>query len=103
MVDHELDELRREYLAESVAKVLEMEASIDGGQLPQSVDRLTTLAHQLKGSGGSYGFGRISAEAAEVEKAAERMMHGENDALAAVREHVANLSEEITKEQKALG
>lgn len=103
MVDHELDELRREYLAESVAKVLEMEASIDGGQSPQSVDRLTTLAHQLKGSGGSYGFGRISAEAAEVEKAAERMMHGENDALAAVREHVANLSEEITKEQKALG
>lgn len=103
MVDHELDELRREYLAESAAKVREMEASIDGGPSPQSVDRVTTLAHQLKGSGGSYGFGRISAEAAEVEKAAERMMHGENDAVASVREHVANLSEEIAKQHKALG
>jgi len=103
MVDQELDELRREYLAESAAKVREMEASVDSAQSPQSMERVTTLAHQLKGSGGSYGFGRISAEAAEVEKAAERLMSGESEAMAGVREHVANLSDEIAKQQQTLG
>ena len=62
MVDQELDELRREFLAESAAKVREMEASVDGGRSPQAAERLTYLAHQLKGSGGSYGFERISAD-----------------------------------------
>src|SRR5690348_2729730 len=49
MVDQELDELRREFLAESAAKVREMEASVDGGKSPQAVERLAYLAHQLKG------------------------------------------------------
>src|SRR5437016_6699532 len=102
MVDQELDQLRREFLAESADKVREMEASVDGGRSPQSIERVTYLAHQLKGSGGSYGFERISAEAAEVEKAAERLLRGENDVLKAVREHVANLRDEIEKQAKAL-
>jgi len=103
MVDQELDELRREFLAESAAKVREMEASVDGGRSPQAAERLTYLAHQLKGSGGSYGFERISAEAAELEKVAERLMGGENDVLEAAREHVVNLRVEIEKQTKALG
>jgi|ERR1041385_8074537 HPt (histidine-containing phosphotransfer) domain-containing protein len=103
MVDPELDELRREFLAESAAKVREMEASVDGGQSTQGMERVTYLAHQLKGSGGSYGFERISSEAAELEKVAERLMGGENDALEAVRQHVANLRAEIEKQSKALG
>ena len=35
---------------------------------------MTYLAHQLKGSGGSYGFQRISTDAAELEKAVEVVM-----------------------------
>ena len=103
MVDQELDELRREFLAESAAKVREMEASVDGGRSQQGLERVTYLAHQLKGSGGSYGFERISEEAAELEKVAERLIRGESDVLEAVRERVANLRAEIEKQSKALG
>jgi len=103
MVDPELDELRREFLAESADKAREMEAGVDGGRSQQSLERVIHLAHQLKGSGGSYGFERISTEAAEVEKVAERLLRGENDALESVRTHVANLREEIEKQAKALG
>src|SRR5689334_9141016 len=103
MVDPELDELRREFLAESAAKVREMEASVNGGRSPEGVERLTYLAHQLKGSGGSYGFERISEEAAELEKVAERLMSGETGVLENVRERVTNLRAEIEKQAKALG
>jgi HPt (histidine-containing phosphotransfer) domain-containing protein len=102
MVDPELDELRREFLAESAAKVAEMEASVDGGRSPQSIERVTYLAHQLKGSGGSYGFERISSEAAEVEKAAERLLQGDDAMLERVRQHVVALREEIEKQAQAL-
>ena len=102
MVDQELNELRREFLAESAAKVREMEKSVDGGRLPESIERVTYLAHQLKGSGGSYGFERISAEAAEVEKTAERLLGGDDAVLENVRTHVANLRDEIEKQAAAL-
>ncbi len=102
MVDPELDELRREFLAESAAKAAEMEASADGGQSPQSIERVTYLAHQLKGSGGSYGFERISSEAAELEKAAERLLHGDDAMMERVRQHVVALREEIEKQAQAL-
>ena len=103
MVDQELNELRREFLAESATKVREMEASVDGGRSAESLERLTYLAHQLKGSGGSYGFERISEEAAELEKAAERLRAGDLAVLGKVREHVANLRAEIERQAKALG
>lgn len=105
MVDHELDELRREFLAEAAAKVREIQASADDGRSPQSIERLTYLSHQLKGSGGSYGFERISSEAAEVEKAAERLLNGESiESLdRKLREHVGNLQTEIETRRKELG
>jgi len=102
MVDQELNELRREFLAESAAKVREMEKGVDGGRSPESIERVTYLAHQLKGSGGSYGFERISAEAAEVEKTAERLLGGDEAVLESVRKHVANLRDEIEKQAEAL-
>ena len=98
MVDHELDELKREFLTEAEEKVREIETVLEaGGDTPESLDRLAYLAHQLKGSGGSYGYGRISADAAEVEKAVESIARGENaDGLDRhIREHVANLRSEI--------
>jgi HPt (histidine-containing phosphotransfer) domain-containing protein len=105
MVDHELDQLRREFLAEAAAKARDIQASVDDRRSPQSIERLTYLAHQLKGSGGSYGFERISAEAAELEKAAERLVEGDDaegldDKL---RQHAVNLRTEIEMRAKELG
>lgn len=104
MVDPELDELRREFLAEAALKVREMEESVGAGRSPQGIERVTYLAHQLKGSGGSYGFERISAEAAELEKAAERVAGGQDGAGldAKLREHVGNLRAEIEQRAKEL-
>jgi len=105
MVDQELDDLRREFLAEAAAKVREIQASIDDAHSPQSIERLTYLTHQLKGSGGSYGFERISAEAAELEKAAERFGNGEpaEGLDRKLREHAGNLRMEIETRRKELG
>ncbi len=91
MVDSELEELRREFLAEADDKVHDMETSV-ARLSPESVARLTHLAHQLKGSGGSYGFQVISEEAAEVEKAIE---DGGN--AQAIGQHIANLRAEIER------
>jgi hypothetical protein len=71
MVDYELNELRREFLDEARGKVDEMQSAIAAGKSRETLDRLAYLAHQLKGSGGSYGYQRISADAAELEKAVE--------------------------------
>ena len=105
MVDQELDELRREFLAEAAAKVREIQANVDADRSRDSIERLTYLAHQLKGSGGSYGFERISAEAAELEKAAERLANGEsgNGLDEKIEEHAVNLRAEIEKRSKELG
>lgn len=100
MVDLELDQLKREFLTEAEEKVREMEAKF-GDASPESQERLSYLAHQLKGSGGSYGFERISAEAAEVESAVERIADGEQD-REVVREHIARLKSEIGRRSEEL-
>jgi HPt (histidine-containing phosphotransfer) domain-containing protein len=104
MIDPELDELKREFLTEAEDKVREMQTSVDSGRSRESLDRLTYLAHQLKGAGGSYGFGRISTEAAELEKAAERLAGGERpDGLEEkLQQHVVNLRGEIQRRSREL-
>ena len=97
MVDPELDELRREFLAEAQGKVREMQSALAGGRSRESLERLAYIAHQLKGSGGSYGYERISAEAAELEQAVEK------GAAAAIEEHVASLGAEIDRRAQELG
>lgn len=97
MVDPELDELKREFLTEAREKVREIESNLDSRRHPDSLERLTYLAHQLKGSGGSYGFERISSEAAQLEKAVAavsdaRVPEGVKTRL---REHASNLRTEI--------
>jgi HPt (histidine-containing phosphotransfer) domain-containing protein len=69
MVDHELNELRREFLDEARGKVTEMQSALTGEHNPDALERLSYLAHQLKGSGGSYGYQRISDDASGLEKA----------------------------------
>jgi len=93
MVDPELDELRREFLAEAAEKVREIETAVESA----SMERVTYLAHQLKGSGGSYGFKRISSVAADLEKTAERT--GDD---AQLREFTASLRAEIEDRAREL-
>ena len=92
MVDHELDELRREFLDEARGKVAEMQSALDGGPSDAAMERLAYLAHQLKGSGGSYGYQRISDDAANLEKAiSDGKMDGNLSGL------VASLAREIDR------
>ncbi|HYO74921.1 MAG TPA: Hpt domain-containing protein [Thermoanaerobaculia bacterium] len=71
MVDYELNELRREFLGEAREKVAEMQSALESDRGSATLERLAYLAHQLKGSGGSYGYQRISDDAASLEKAIE--------------------------------
>ena len=104
MVDHELNELRREFLGEARDKVAEMQAALEGTRDPASLERLAYLAHQLKGSGGSYGYQRISSDAAELEKAFETLSSGETrDGIDdAIRAHAEALRTEIEQGLRAL-
>jgi chemotaxis protein histidine kinase CheA len=94
MVDRELEALKREFLTEAKAKVQEIATAVSGGRDAESLDRLGYLAHQLKGSGGSYGYARISDDAAEIEHAVEQITSGEagNGAEATLRQRVESLS-----------
>ena len=86
MVDYELNELRREFLDEAREKVLEMRGALAGADSPESRERLAYLAHQLKGSGGSYGYQKISEDAAELERGIESW----NPDAAATLDHLVN-------------
>jgi len=100
MIDLELDELKREFLTEAEEKVREIESKL-ADHSPESLERVSYLAHQLKGSGGSYGFQRISTDAAELESAIERQAGGE--AMdEAIRQHAVNLRSEIDRRSREL-
>jgi len=103
-IDLELDELRREFLEEATEKMREIQTALDTGHSSESLDRLAYLSHQLKGAGGSYGYEKISSEAAEIEKAAERIAAGEGAAVnGSLQQHVINLRAEIEKRRRELG
>ena len=102
-LDPELDELRREFLAEAKDKVREIQSALDAGHSAESLERLAYLSHQLKGAGGSYGYERISSEAAEIEKAAETIAAGEGKSInGSLQQHVINLRAEIEKRTREL-
>ncbi len=96
MVDYELNELKREFLDEARDKVSEMESALGQGDSPEALERLTYLAHQLKGSGGSYGYQRISTEAAALEKTLESM-GGSAGTVEKARQYVVDLRSEIER------
>jgi HPt (histidine-containing phosphotransfer) domain-containing protein len=102
MVDLELDDLKREFLAEADEKVREIQAKLDGEQTPEALQRLTYLAHQLKGSGGSYGFQRISTDAAELESAVESLStEGTRPGIDdRIQQHAFNLRAEVDKRMR---
>ena len=102
MQDPELDELKKEFLTEALDKVREMQAALDDAKSSDAIERVAYIAHQLKGAGGSYGYQRISSEAAQIEKTIESST--EADATEPeIRQHVANLAEEIDQRFRELG
>lgn len=104
-LDLELDDLKREFLAEASEKVREIQAQLDGERSPASLERMTYLAHQLKGSGGSYGFQRISTDAADLEKAVERLAGGDGTSglEEEIQQYVLNLRSEVERRTRELG
>ena len=99
-IDHELNELKREFLEEAQEKVRELQEALDAARSPQSLERVAYIAHQLKGSGGSYGYQSISTDAAEIEKVVESSGDGATSdpkTEEKIRQHVTNLREEIER------
>ena len=103
-MDFEFDELKREFLAEAEEKVQEIQVKASSERTPEILDRLTYLAHQLKGAGGSYGFQAISVEAAELERAVERLVAGETTTQIdeTIRRHVLKLRSEVEERTREL-
>ena len=95
MVDYELNELRREFLDEAREKVDEMQSALERAQDREALERLAYLAHQLKGSGGSYGYQRISEDAAQLERAIETGKNG--NGTSELARYVGNLRSEIDR------
>ena len=71
-------------------RVQAMKAAIDNSQ----ADELRRLAHQLKGSAGSYGYPSLSEAAKALEEAAKL---GRLDAASKILDHVAALGRAIVK------
>ena len=78
-----------------------MQSALEREQNHETLERLAYLAHQLKGSGGSYGYQRISADAAEIERAVEEVSDASGIAPT-IREHVVNLRNEIELRSREL-
>jgi HPt (histidine-containing phosphotransfer) domain-containing protein len=95
--------LKREFLAEAEEKAREIASTLGGERTAEALERLAYLAHQLKGSGGSYGYQKISTDAAEIEKAVEQLAAGEAAAEDGMQKHVTGLHDEIAKRLAELG
>jgi HPt (histidine-containing phosphotransfer) domain-containing protein len=71
--DPDLGELVEMFVCELPNRVSSLEEAFQGSD----IERLRTLAHQLKGAAGSYGFGPISPVAEALEKATEESSEAE--------------------------
>lgn len=104
-MDYELNELKREFLVEAQEKVRELQAALETVRSRESLERVAYIAHQLKGSGGSYGYQSISTDAAEIEKAVEAIGDkGASDPRTEekIQQHVMNLRVEIERRSAEL-
>jgi signal transduction histidine kinase/DNA-binding NarL/FixJ family response regulator/HPt (histidine-containing phosphotransfer) domain-containing protein len=77
--DRQIAEIVVEYIETLEGKLKEMEAAWDSGNL----DDLAALAHWLKGSGGTAGFGVFNQPAASLERIAKRLDAGDVPAMLA--------------------
>ena len=63
--DADMLEIVREFVAELPQRVADLEARF----AEERFEELQTLAHQLKGAGGGYGFAQVTDAAANLEQA----------------------------------
>jgi HPt (histidine-containing phosphotransfer) domain-containing protein len=84
--DPDMLEIVREFAAELPARANELENTLSSGDLKA----LKTLAHQLKGAGGGYGFNPITDTAASLEQA---LKDGASEAI--IKERCARLCETL--------
>ncbi len=63
-------ELRREYLADATERLAELRKDLDAFRVgePDALNSLRQRFHRLAGSGGSYGFPKVSETAREMER-----------------------------------
>lgn len=99
-MDFEFEELKKEFLDEAQEKIDQMRAIVEGGfDEDDSLERLTNLAHQLKGSGGSYGYSRISSDGARLEELLER--DGGSADRKEIERVMGDLQDEVTRQLAA--
>ena len=84
--DPDMMEIVREFAEELPGRAAAIEQGLEGGDLAS----VMTLAHQLKGAGGGYGFPQISEVAARLEQA---LKEREDDPV--VKERAAELVEVV--------
>jgi len=84
--DPDMLEIVREFAAELPARANELEGTLSAGDMKT----LKTLAHQLKGAGGGYGFDAITQTAASLEHA---LKEGTTEAV--IKERCALLCETL--------
>lgn len=90
-----LRELRREYHAESPARIAELQrglAALAAGEDGAETD-LMVLFHRLAGSGGAYGFPRVSATARELERLLRSEPHWTPARLAEVQAGIQEIAD----------
>jgi HPt (histidine-containing phosphotransfer) domain-containing protein len=103
-LDPEFDDLKREFLSEAEEKIREIESLVSDSAPKEARDRMIYLAHQLKGAGGSYGFPSISADAAALESALEKMNEGARpDLRHEVVARLQSLNRAIETQRRELG
>ena len=82
--DPDMMEIVKEFAGELPGRATELESTLEAGDEA----RLQTLAHQLKGAGGGYGYEIITEKAASLESA---LKEGASDEI--VKERCAVLCE----------
>ncbi|MBL8759383.1 MAG: Hpt domain-containing protein [Phycisphaerae bacterium] len=86
--DPDMREIVEAFVEEMPAKVADLEAA----WISQQVDDVRRLAHQLKGSGGGYGFQSVSEAAAHVERTITELGRGSSaGGIAALRQQIEHL------------
>lgn len=104
VIDDEFDELRREFLGEAADKIREIHDLFAQSFPPDAAaaERMTYLAHQLKGAGGSYGFPQISSDAAELETDVESALAGTDGLQDQIGERIARIEGTIASRLEEL-
>jgi HPt (histidine-containing phosphotransfer) domain-containing protein len=90
-----LRELRREYHAESPARIAELQrglAALAAGEDGAETD-LVVLFHRLAGSGGAYGFPQVSTTARELERLLRSEPHWTPARLAEVEAGIQEIAD----------